>query len=92
MKLNYALLRTDFEKLEGLVELHDHVELDAARLDLMRNPTKSEAAKMYHSAIGLWFGERRSTCISQPELPEWVFDLGEKYGFSRAALAQGGGE
>ncbi|MFK4824812.1 hypothetical protein ACI0FM_08490 [Paenochrobactrum sp. BZR 588] len=92
MKLAYAEVRADFEKLESVIELHDHVELDSARLNLMQNPTKAEAAQMYLSAIGLWFGERRSKYKRQPELPEWVFDMADKYGFGRAALAPGSGE
>lgn len=88
MKLNYAEVRQDFERLESIIELHDHIELDSARLDLMRNPTKAEASRMYLSAIGLWLDERQSIYICQPELPEWVFDIAAKYSFGRAALAQ----
>lgn len=92
MKLNYSEVRADFERLESLAELFDHVELDSARLELMQNPTKQKAAEMYYSAILLWFGERRSKSleVKQVVLPEWAFTMADKYGFGRAALAQGG--
>lgn len=56
----YAQARDDFEYLETLAELEDQVELDAQRTDLMRNPTKLRAAKMYEGGISLWFQEHRS--------------------------------
>lgn len=90
MKIVYSTVRADFERLESVIELHDQVELDSERIYLMQNPTKAMAAEMYLSAIGLWFDERQSKYRRQPELPEWVFDIADKYGFDRAALAQGG--
>lgn len=53
----YAQARSDFEYLETFAELDDQVELDAERQNLMRDPTKARAARMYESAIGLWFAE-----------------------------------
>lgn len=55
--MSYAQARKDFEFLEALAELYDQVELDAERLNLMRNPTKAFAEKLYRSAITLWFQE-----------------------------------
>jgi len=55
--ITYEQARADFEFLEGLAELYDQVELDAQRLDLMQNPTKRLAGRMYEAAIRLWFSE-----------------------------------
>jgi hypothetical protein len=55
--MSYARYRRDFEALERIAELDEQVELDAARLDLMRNPTKARAAAMYLAAIEMWFAE-----------------------------------
>lgn len=53
----YAQDREDFEYLEGIAEVTDMVEIDASVWNLMRNPTKNEAAQMYRASIRLWFGE-----------------------------------
>lgn len=55
--LTYAQARSDFEYLESLAELNDQVELDSDRLDLMQNPTKETAKRLYMSGIRLWFLE-----------------------------------
>lgn len=52
----YREAREAFEYLETLAELEDQVEIDASRLDLMRNPTKALAADMYGRCIALWMG------------------------------------
>lgn len=57
--MSYAQARKDFEFLETLTELYDQVELDAMRIDLMRNPTKAFAERMYQAAIRMWFEEQR---------------------------------
>lgn len=57
MSMQYDIARRAFERLEEIAELDDQVELDAKRLDLMQNPSKAFAAKMYESAIQAWFGE-----------------------------------
>jgi hypothetical protein len=53
----YTQARADFEYLERLAELDDQVELDAQRTNLMRNPTKLHAAKMYEAGVRMWFQE-----------------------------------
>jgi hypothetical protein len=53
----YQQARLDFETLEEITELTDQMTLDEARLDLMQNPTKEEAARMYEQGIRLWFRE-----------------------------------
>jgi len=58
--MSYAQARKDFEFLETLAELTDQVELDAQRLDLMRNPTRALAGQMYRTAIELWLREHRA--------------------------------
>lgn len=58
--MSYTQARQDFEFLETLAELDDQVELDAERLNLMRNPTKAFAERIYRSAIALWFQEHGS--------------------------------
>lgn len=55
--MSYKQARSDFEYLESLAELTDQVELDSARLDLMRNPSKLQAQGMYESGIEMWFRE-----------------------------------
>lgn len=60
MSLDYATVRRDFEYLESIAELDDQVGLDAARLTLMENPTKAQAAKMYLSGILSWFSQHGS--------------------------------
>lgn len=57
MSRRYDKAREVFEYLESLVELDDQVEMDAERLSLMRNPTKSKAADLYEMGIRLWCGE-----------------------------------
>jgi hypothetical protein len=57
MRITYATARRDFEKLETIAELEDQVEIDSERLNLMQNPTKKVAMKMYESCISLWFLE-----------------------------------
>jgi len=53
--MTYRRARSGFEALERVAELSDQVELDAMRLQLMENPTKAMAAKMYRFGITLWF-------------------------------------
>jgi hypothetical protein len=55
--ITYQQAREDFEYLETIAELDDQVELDAEREELMRNPTKAFAAKLYGKAVQLWFQE-----------------------------------
>lgn len=57
----YDRARRDFEFLESLAELTDQVDLDARREELMRDPTKPHAAKMYASAIGLWLQQHEGS-------------------------------
>lgn len=57
MNGEYERWRRHFEALEQIAELDDQVELDAQRLELMQNPTKVFAAKMYKSAVLLWLAE-----------------------------------
>lgn len=57
MRLTYDAARRDFEKLETIAALDDQAEIDADRLNLMQNPTKKVAMKMYESCISLWFLE-----------------------------------
>lgn len=64
--MSYAQARKDFEFLESLTELYDQVELDAMRQDLMQNPTKAFAEKMYEMAISSWFAEQRLAGRSWP--------------------------
>lgn len=59
--MSYKRARADFECLETFAELTDQVELDARRLDLMRNPTQRHAREMYVTAIELWFAEHGKT-------------------------------
>lgn len=59
--MSYKRARADFEALERIAELDDQVELDSARLDLMRNPTKATARLLYESGIRLWFQEHGIT-------------------------------
>lgn len=58
--MSYAQARKDFEFLETLAELTDQVELDAQRLDLMQNPTRQNARRLYVAAICMWFAEHRA--------------------------------
>lgn len=53
----YATVRRDFEALERIAELDDQMELDAARLELMQEPTRAKAAELYEAGIRLWFQE-----------------------------------
>lgn len=55
--MNYRQTRKDFEYLESIRELYDHMTLDGERLNLMQNPTKAYATKLYRGAIELWFQE-----------------------------------
>lgn len=55
--MSYEQTRRDFEYLEELAEVEDMVTIDAVVWDLMRDPTKKHAEKMYLSSINLWFGE-----------------------------------
>lgn len=66
MSLTYENARRDFEALEQRAELTDQVDLDAERLNLMRDPTQARAARMYESAIGLWFQEHGADFDSDP--------------------------
>lgn len=58
--MSYEQDRDDFEYLESLEEVTDMVEIDAAVWELMRNPTKRQAAEMYRSSIRMWFAEHGS--------------------------------
>lgn len=51
---SYDRARSDFEFLESIAELTDQVDLDSRREELMRDPTKATAAKMYVSGVQLW--------------------------------------
>ena len=64
--MTYAQDRADFEALYEIAELADCVEIDAGVFDLMRNPTKAEAARLYRSAIDLWFTEHKAYYRSHP--------------------------
>lgn len=72
----YERARADFEALEALTELDDQVELDAMRLELMRNPTKALAARMYEAGVHLWLVENGPYYSSHPS----VRDICERYG------------
>lgn len=74
-RLNYDQARADFEYLETLAELSDQVEIDAQRLDLMQNPTRERAAKMYASCIQLWMQEHQDTYVTNPN----VRDIEDRY-------------
>jgi hypothetical protein len=65
---SYDQARADFEALERLAELDDQVELDALRVDLMRNPTKAFAAEMYETGIRLWLDQHRVYFGSHPDV------------------------
>lgn len=56
--MGYAQARKDFEYLETIKELDDHVEIDAQVYPLLQNPTRKTAEQIYRSAISLWFSER----------------------------------
>jgi hypothetical protein len=69
MYIKYNNARSDFEKLESILELKDQVDIDSDRLLLMRNPTKKTASKMYVNCIKLWFQEHgisdENACIAK---------------------------
>jgi hypothetical protein len=71
----YARVRADFEALERVTKLTDQVELDAERLNLMRNPTKVFAATLYREGIRLWFQEHPAALA-----PAYIR---ESYGYDR---------
>ena len=73
---NYEQARSDFEYLESLSELEDQVELDARRLDLMQNPTKAMAAKMYAAGCRLWMHEHWNDFVQHQR----VRDIEDRYG------------
>jgi len=75
----YDEAREAFEYLQIFADLDDQVELDSAREELMRNPTKSKAADMYEAGIRLWFGEnRRKRSGAMPD--DRVEEIADKYG------------
>lgn len=53
----YEEVRRDYEFLYSIAELDDCVEMEAEFWNLMQNPTKAEAARLYEAGIRLWFGE-----------------------------------
>lgn len=59
--MTYEQARRDFEFLETIIELADQVDLDSERENLMQNPTKKTAGRMYQSAVTLWFDENPVT-------------------------------
>lgn len=75
--MNYNQAREDFEYLERIAEVEDQVELDAQRIYLMQNPTKAQAARMYETAIDLWFTEH----AGQHNDP-FVNEIADRYGWN----------
>ena len=55
--INYKTAREDFEFLESIMELEDHAALDERRVELMENPTKKVAGRIYEASCCLWFAE-----------------------------------
>lgn len=77
MDLNYKKLREDFEYLESLIALENQHDLDASRLDLMQNPTKSFAAGFYLASIYLWFEQETIKWVGDPKVDAMI----ERYAF-----------
>ena len=74
--MSYEQDREDYEYLDTIAEVSDMVVIDAAVLDLMRNPTKSKAAEMYRSAIALWFAEHEDTYNDDERVAEIASERG----------------
>lgn len=74
-KPSYTQAREDFEYLETLAQLTDQVDLDSDRETLMRNPSFTQAAKMYANGCRLWMGEHRSDF----DHLERVLEIKERY-------------
>lgn len=69
---SYKKLREDFEYLESLIPLDDHVSIMDNMDEFMQNPTKKYAAGLYLSSIELWFVQERSKWISDPKVESMI--------------------
>ncbi len=72
MRITYDMARSDFEHLETIRELQDHLGIEGERLALMQNPTKKFAMRLYVSSIELWFLEHG--------IVDGTEDIAERYG------------
>ena len=76
----YAKPRRDAEYLEGLIEVNDLVEVDAAVRDLMEEPSKAKAAELYSYVISQWFSEHKSgTYMGYPKVRKICRDYGHEF-------------
>ncbi len=85
MRKTYEEVKRDFEYIHRLAPGGDMMEIDAAVFELMADPTKARAKKMYESAITQWF-EAIGTSELMAGVPVWVWEdervqaIAEKYG------------
>lgn len=56
---SYTQSREDFETLESFSELTDFGPIEENLVALMQKPTRTYAAKLYQSAIHLWFQQHK---------------------------------
>lgn len=88
MRIKYEEIKKDYNYLASICPVGDMMEIDAQVFELMANPTKSKASKMYKHAIEQWFNDVQK---NEPfsEIPDNVKEdsevlrIAEKYGYER---------
>ena len=86
MRIKYDEIKKDYNYLASICPVGDMMEVDAQVFELMENPTKSKASKMYRHAMEQWFNDIQKNAPFS-EIPDDVKEdsevlrIAEKYGY-----------
>jgi len=87
MARSYEEVKQDYLCLESISHGGDMVEIMAEVFELMANPTKTRAKRMYQDAIEQWFSAIGVSRVAEIPLSVWqhpdVQRIAEKYGHYR---------